>query len=130
MNYFLATDGQTDKTDGQTGGMQNNPLCMGAGGSKKVKKAFEKCYCRSRNVRALLMNINSARTFLAVTVSYLSTPKIANINSGRNALICQNTNIYSSEHKLIYSIKEDIYSRVGISVSASVSSYQLYQLQM
>ncbi len=49
-------------------------------------------------------NINSTRTFLAVTLSYLLAPQIANINSRRNALICQNTNIYSSEHKLIYSI--------------------------
>ena len=37
------------------------------------------------------VNVNSIRTFLAVTVSYLLTPKIANINSGRNVLICQNT---------------------------------------
>ena len=65
-------------------------------------------YCRSTNVRryrcwAKNMNINSMQIFLAVTVSYLLTPQISNINGRRNALICQKANIYSSEHKLIYS---------------------------
>ncbi len=39
----------------------------------------------------------------SVRLSYLLPPKTTNINSERNALIYQITNIYSSEHKLIYS---------------------------
>ncbi len=83
--------------------------------TKHLSSAWRKRWCRSTNVCPLFMladftvqnqnvSIDRVQTFFAVTIADFPSPKIANISSVWNAVLCQNTNIYSSKHNFMTKI--------------------------